>query len=561
MTARLVCLWAGTLAGVLLAAGCHTAPSSPGRPFDSRALEPEAALNQRAEAHAHFAQGVLNEAEGRVAEALEEYQSAAKLDPCNEELVVDVARRWLLQKKPDRALEILKLGVAQPEATAMLDVLLGTAYAQTGQTNLAMEANQRAIRKAPHLLAGYQNLYLGRVQAGQPDEAIKVLDAAAKQSNAAPDFLIALAELYMNLGATVPATKTNVHPKALELLNRAETMTITNIPSRLRLADGFNVLGQPDKAAGLYQALVTDYPQAPMLQENLRAKLTDIYLRGKDPKRAIEQLEVIVRESPMNIQAHYYLALLESEAGDAGRAEGHFRTVMVLNPKFEQVYYDLAMAQLRLDKTNEVFATLATAQKKFNQNFISEFLLGVANVRIENYDEAVKRFTSAEIIARATDAKRLTPVFYYQFGAALERRGDYSEAVKYLQKALELQPDFAEAANHLGYMWAERGENLERAKELIDRAVKADPKNEAYLDSLAWVLFKLGKPDEALPVMRQAVAISETKNDPAAALYDHLADICFALGDLKDARAGWEKALKLGPTDEIRKKLKQFDAP
>ena len=364
----------------------------------------------------------------------------------------------------------------------------------------------------------------------------------------------------MNLGASVPSAKTNAQPKALALLTRAETMPMTNLQSRVRLADGFNVLGQPDKAAKLYQDLLADFPQAPMLQENLRAKLTDIYLRGKDRKRAIEQLDAIAQADPMNLQAHYYLAMLSAEAGEAAKAEEHYRKVVVLNPKFEQAYYDLATAQLSVGKTNEVFRTLQDAQKRFGENFVSDFLLGVANIQVGKFAEGVKHYNSAEGIARATDVKRLTPLFYFQYGSALERKGDYSEAVKYFEKTLELNPDFHEAANYLGYMWAERGENLERAKDLIEHAVKAEPKNNAYLDSLAWVLFKLGKPREALPFMQQAVEIAVAEKELDATLYDHLGDILMACGEPEKARAAWRTALSLGANEDIRKKLEKLAA-
>lgn len=538
-------------------AGCRTAGSASSRPGKASAIaaKPERVADRRAEAHAHYAQGVLHEVNRNPAEALDEFHRAAELDPGNEELIVDVARRWLVQKKPERALELLKLGAAQTGASGLMDALLGTAYAQAGKTNLAFEANQRAIKKAPRLLAGYHNLHLNYLHAGRTNEAMKVLDQAGRQRDADAEFLVGLAELYVNFSAAVPAVKSNAFPKASAILNRAELGSITNIQTRIRLADGFNVLGDADKAAKLYQALLQDYPQAPMLQENLRAKLTDIYLRGKDRKRAIEQLELITKSDPMNVQAHYYLATLAAETGDAVRAEEHYRQIIVLNPKFEQAYYDLATTQLSNSKTNEVFATLKEAQKRFGENFVSEFLLGVAYARVAKYEDAVKRYTAAEVIARATDAKRLTPLFYFQMGSALERKGDYSEAVKYFEKALQMKPDFAEAANYLGYMWAERGENLERAKGLIEIAVKAEPKNNAYLDSMGWVLFKLGKAREALPFLLQAVEIADAAKEPDATLYDHLGDVHMALGEKEKARAAWRNALSLGPSEEIRKKL------
>jgi tetratricopeptide (TPR) repeat protein len=257
------------------------------------------------------------------------------------------------------------------------------------------------------------------------------------------------------------------------------------------------------------------------------------------------------------VRAQYLAAAILSEQNQPEKAEEHLRRVVVLSPKFEQAYYDLAMAQLRTDNTNDIFQTLEVAQKKFGQNFISEFLLALANSRVDKLEEAVKHFNSAEIIGRASDTNRLTAMFYHQFGATLEQKGDYSEAVKYLEKSLELDPDFAPSANHLGYMWAERGENLERAKELIARALKAEPESEAYLDSMAWVLFKLGQPREALPYMLRAVKIAEDAKAPDATLYDHLGDIQSALGNDAEARKAWAEALKLNSDPAIQQKLDQ----
>ncbi len=552
MKLRLSLILLGTLASLALVTGCHSTRRIPPA---ARAVVSEGVMNRRAQAHAFYAQGVVHKMQKNGDDAIEAFHKAAELDPGNEELVVQVARRWLLLKKSDRALELLKAGVAQPGSTAMLDVLLGTAYANTGKTNLSIESNLRATRKTPGLLAGHQNLHLNHAQAGRTNEAMKVLDDAAKLRAVDADFLVGLSELYVNYAATLPTLKSNAHPRALVLLNRAEAMTVTNVHSRVRLADGFNVLGQPDKAANLYQSLLADFPDAPLLQENLRAKLTDIYLRGKDRQKAVEQLEVITKADPGNLQAHYYLAMLAAEAGDAGKAAKHYAHVVVLNPKFEQAHYDLATSQLAAGKTNAVFKTLREAQKRFGQNFVSEFLLGMAHVRAGQFAEGVKRYSSAENIARTNDVKRLTPIFYFQAGMALERKGDYTEAVKYFEKALEKNPGFHEAANYLGYMWAERGENLERAKELIERAVKAEPGNNAYLDSLAWVLFKLGRAREALPLIQQAVGIAEAEKDVDATLHDHLGDIEMALGERAKANEAWRKALLLGPNEVIRKKL------
>jgi Flp pilus assembly protein TadD len=181
-----------------------------------------------------------------------------------------------------------------------------------------------------------------------------------------------------------------------------------------------------------------------------------------------------------------------------------------------------------------------------------EFLSGMAHMRRKDYTNAIQHLTSAEVIAKATDPKRLTPGFYFQLGAASERKGDIEQAEKHFEKCLELSPDFAEAQNYLGYMWAERGTNLDRARELIEKAVKSEPKNAAFLDSMGWVLFKLEQPKDALDYILKAIEHSE---EPDATVYDHLGDIYAALRESAKAQEAWRKSLSIEANEQVRKKL------
>jgi tetratricopeptide (TPR) repeat protein len=170
----------------------------------------------------------------------------------------------------------------------------------------------------------------------------------------------------------------------------------------------------------------------------------------------------------------------------------------------------------------------------------------------KNYAEALRHFTSCEVMAKATNPKLLDRDFYFQVGACSERTGDYKRAEENFETCLKMAPDWPEALNYLGYMWAERGEKLDRAREMIEKAVKAEPKNGAFLDSLAWVLFKQNQPQEALPYALQAVE-NTPKADPT--VFDHLGDIYAALNQPEKARASWQKALELEPNEAIKKKL------
>src|SRR5262249_7934688 len=141
-----------------------------------------------------------------------------------------------------------------------------------------------------------------------------------------------------------------------------------------------------------------------------------------------------------------------------------------------------------------------------------------------------------------------------------------AEAAEQLQMILEQDPNDATANNDLGYLWADEGRNLEEAEKLIRKALTldrgertkgkalgpdTDHDNAAYVDSLGWVLFRLGKLAEARKELERAVTYPDGRDDPV--VWDHLGDVCSRLNDTARARACWQKALELYDQGHRRK--------
>src|SRR5258706_8052270 len=377
------------LAGSFLVSGCHhPGAANPPKPAAESAAVADAPKVRKtsepdrlAEAHAHYSAAVIHDMNEEPEAALEEYYKAAKGDPENETLTLEVARRFQQSKQPEKALDLLARSAARPDASGAVFAQLGFLYSQVGKFDLAIAANRTAIKKTPGSLAGYQNLYLNYLQNKQPNEALKVLDEAAKQPKSEIEFLISLSELYANFGVQEPAKKEVAHARALATLNRAEAMHPSNAPLQLKLAEGFNALGDNKKAAQLYLDLLKKLPDVPVLRERVRAKLAEIYLRGSDHKAAVEQLEALLKDDPTNAQAYYFLASISLEDKQFDQAVDFFNKAILLNPDMEQAYYDLAMAQMGTNKTSEALGTLDKARQKFSQNFVVEFLSGLAFTR------------------------------------------------------------------------------------------------------------------------------------------------------------------------------------
>src|SRR5512140_1912182 len=165
--------------------------------------------------------------------ALEEYYLAAVNDPGNEQLILQVTRRFLQKRQPQKALELLARAAEVPTASGAIYARLGLVYGQLGKSEAALEANRIAIKRSPKELAGYQNLFVTLLQGKKSDDALKVLDDAARQTNVGPDFLAGLGELYSNYILQLPTQKAKVLPRVMALLDRAAAMKTQDAMVRL----------------------------------------------------------------------------------------------------------------------------------------------------------------------------------------------------------------------------------------------------------------------------------------------------------------------------------------
>ena len=134
------------------------------------------------------------------------------------------------------------------------------------------------------------------------------------------------------------------------------------------------------------------------------------------------------------------------------------------------------------------------------------------------------------------------------FGRAIayERSGDWPSSEADLQTALTLSGDHPLVLNYLGYMWADQGERLQLALDMLQRATQARPQSGFIVDSLGWVYYRLGEFDKAAFYLERAVELEP--GDPI--INDHLGDSLWQVGRRMEARFQWRRALQLQPEEE-----------
>jgi Flp pilus assembly protein TadD len=156
--------------------------------------------------------------------------------------------------------------------------------------------------------------------------------------------------------------------------------------------------------------------------------------------------------------------------------------------------------------------------------------------RLKRWPEAEESLNKAEQLSTKDEDKEYV---YFLRGSTFERQKKYEDAEAEFRKVLATDSQNATALNYLGYMLADRGMKLDEALTLIKKAVELDPANGAYLDSLGWAYFKMGKYDMAEENLTKAS--QHMGSDPT--VQDHLGDLYQKTGRLKLAAAHWERAI------------------
>jgi len=140
----------------------------------------------------------------------------------------------------------------------------------------------------------------------------------------------------------------------------------------------------------------------------------------------------------------------------------------------------------------------------------------------------------------------------YSLGVLYEKTDRFEAAIQQMRQILELDPEYADALNFIGYSYADRGINLPEAEALIEKALKLKPDNAYITDSLGWVYFKQNRMDEAVKYLQEAARLMP--DDPA--ILEHLADAYARTGRIPEALDIYRKILERTPgKDDLQRKI------
>lgn len=575
---------ASTLALMLLPAGCTATGNglaSDQEDMSVRIQPTQKAPSQRAELI--FAQLKLdsalagNDREGIIdsANRLLRYGTGAYKLPSSSP-IIDAAI-WLLahDDETDAVPLIQKASAQMPDDLALVS-LQADLLIQNNKRDDAITLLRSFAQKHPSDGQAQAELALALLRSARAEEAMNVF-RNIPEKNLTPQMRFAYAQA-LNVSGRFADAKRQLEVAVKEEPEYSEAWQL--------LALTQEELGNRKEAEKIYRNLLENDPDNRsarlfllrlLLQNGEMDTAVNMVMETQDPLHFAVAAAAMLMDEKHPEQAEKLLTLLETRKG---MPDGlYFYHAALLYESGSDIngalsYLDKVSPQsTEYDKALRMKVRILYEQKRFSDALVT--LEDLRRLHPEDVEPLLlmsemyanrKDFVSAE--KAVNEALRLHPdneSAAFQQAYLQEMQGNRRKAMELMEKFTVRYPDNALALNYVGYNLADSNRELDKAYRLIRRAVELEPDTDFILDSLAWVLFRQGKLDEAWEQIQKALDASGKDGPRDPAMLEHYGDIAAARKDADSARKGWQQAMELFeqlgyPEDasRVRQKLEQL---
>ena len=554
------------LAAAFLATACADQPEQPfeaavAGPLPLIAAQGASALRPVAGSpYGDFLAGVVAGHRQDLSAAADFWQRALEADPENRRLLRQTFELQAADGRHAEALRLARRVVEHFPNDHLARLVLAIDFVERGDLDAAEaaldEISDRGLGLRMKRLLGSW-LDLGR---GQVEQALQRIEPLGEEQGSQPSYMLEVALLNDVAGRAAEAEA--AYRAMLEAVAQPTlwvTWLVGNFYERQGMREAAGDLYKRyltlDSQSGVFDAAVErvaagGQPAAviPDMKAGIAEALFNLAGRRAQSKSETDILaysHLALRLYPRFQIARVFLGGVLDGQGRVAEAIAIYRKVDPASPLSWLARLRVAEGLERLDKTEEAITELEGLAGERPDR--SEPLFRVGNMLRfqERFAEAVKAYDAA--FARFGPSTSPNWAMYYYRGIALERSGQWERAEQDLLAALDLEPDKAYVMNYLAYSWVEQGVNLDKAKTLLVRAVELESQDGYIIDSLGWVLYRLGEYEQAVDQLERAVELRS--QDPV--INDHLGDAYWRVGRHVEARFQWRRALSFEPEENL----------
>ncbi len=551
----------------------------------------------------YFIDGNVSEMKGEYAEAIIEYQEALRLDP-NAGIHYALGKNYFRLNKLRSALQHSKSAYNLEPENVEYNFLLGRVYSAANLIDSSINVYSRIIKSDSTQFRAY--LELGKLyELDKPIEAKKVYDRLLELTGPQWNVLVRIADLNERLGNVEETILTmkeliELNPTSIELkkilieayLKTAkydEALALTNqslelFPFDANLleykANSLVQLGRWEEGAKEYSGLANNPSIAfdSKLQIGLalfRQSLSDSSLLpyAKDIFTKLDK-------DSLDYQVKIYLGEIAVKEEDDSTAIENFKIATELAGWNPDVWMRLGGLLFDNQRYTETAEEMDKALKNFPDDFVLNIYMGLS-LSQENDHEKAEPFLKKTVELQPEDLTALSAYGFTLYslnkndealqvlekantiddtninilgilGLIYDSKEIYTKSDSIYNRAVDIDPENSTILNNYAYSLSERGLELDRALEMITKALEQDPENSSFLDTMGWVQFQLGNFEKAKEYVEKSLEV-----DPeSATVLEHLGDIYFKLGEEEKAKEFWAESLKKDDSNnELKLKL------
>lgn len=469
---------------------------------------------------------------GQRAEALFEAQKMTLLYPTDAHLRLFYGELLAQSNELAKAAEQLEKAIDLNPELENTYLLLTQVYQNQKDTAKAIVVANDLVKTIPGSVAGWSQLSRLYLMSHRYKEALVPAKRAWEMQSTNPQ----LTQIY---AVTLQLNKQTA--QAIRMYEQLYQMDPSDEDLTARMVELYRELGNLESALGLLMEMeAKDTSQRrPVLQMQRAILLWEL----KRNQEAQTLLETVMKRYPESDRVRYLAGFAAERTNQPNRAIEIYQSV----PDNSSLKIEAEMRTLLiLQQLKKWDLVLAQARKVREMPQLSWEVYGIlAGV----YGDMGRYQEGMEVAKIGYEKNQTKPRLLFLKGVYLEKLGEISECIKTMKEVIAIDPANSSALNFLGYLYAERGENLEEAEKLIVRALQLKPNDGFYMDSLGWVYFRKNDLPKALKYTEQAAKIEPQEG----AIIEHLGDIYLKMGDKKTAEQHYLNALKV----KIDKKEKQ----
>lgn len=540
------------------------------------APQPEPSEQEKLLSEALFLEGMKYFMLEDYKQALSQFQKAYAVTPGNAALNYKLAETYMLMENPKAGVSFAQAAIASDNQNPYYYLLLAQLYTEQKQYTEAAQAYNDLLRNVPdqeQYLFSLAELYLAQ---SKYDDALKTYDRIEKKYGALEQLSMNRQQIYLrqkNIGKAlaegeklIAANPTEIRyllaqaelynaskkpDIAIETLNRALRIEPNNPFAHLMLSDLHRQKGDLQESENQVKIAFASTD----LDIDTKVRILVDFIRQL-PNPAVEGIalelaDLTIESHPEEAKAYAVAGDLQTIIGKKESARGNYIKAVKLDDSHFKIWQQIVLLDAELGESGELVQHSEQALELFPNQAVFWFYNGTGHLIEKNFDRAAKSLEHGKRLSASEP--ELVAQFNAQLGDAYNSIKEYKKSDEAYEAVLSHDPDNEHVLNNYSYFLSLRGEQLPKAKAMAGRLVEKHPANPTYLDTYAWVLYKMDDYEGALKYLEQAIAYSED-----ATIVEHYGDVLFKLGKRDEAVRQWEKAKLKGEASAfLDRKIKE----